>query len=266
MNFAVNKYLAALAIAGCLTSCVSQKEVAYFQNAENEAPDQAIAITNRFTPTIQPTDILSIYVTSLNPEASSFFNPYAAVAQGTTITQMLQPGQIPTNIGYLVDTEGNVELPMLGKVKVSGLTTLQARDQVREKLKPYLKEPTVNIRMLNFKVSVMGEVVRPSMFTIPNEQITLPEALSLAGDITIFGRRDNVLIIRETNGKREFARINLNRRDLFSSPYYYLHPNDVVYVQPGKARTTSADRFFQTAPLLVSGLSFIAVILLNINR
>ncbi|GAA4457271.1 polysaccharide biosynthesis/export family protein [Nibrella saemangeumensis] len=241
-----------------LVSCISQKEIAYFQDESPESQEQVLTITNRYVPTIQPSDILSIYVSSLNPEATNFFNPYAPAER--VASAPTQPGQISTSVGYLVDNEGMVELPLLGKIKLAGMTTVEAREVVREKLKVYLKEPTVNIRFLNYKVSVLGEVARPSLFNVPNEKITLPEALSLAGDITIYGRRDNVLIIRETNGKREFARVNMNRRDLFQSPYYYLHPNDVVYVEPGRGRVATADRLYQLVPAALSALSFIAIV------
>ncbi len=167
---------------------------------------------------------------------------------------------LPAQSGYLVDNTGAIELPVLGKVAVAGQTANQVKDRLRESLREYLKEPTVTIRNLNFRISVMGEVMRPSLFTIPNEQITLLEALSLSGDITIYGRRENVLIIREEDGKRTFARVDLTRRDLFSSPYYYLHPNDVVYVEPGKARAATADRTNQLLPIALSALSFVAII------
>ncbi|WP_229311214.1 polysaccharide biosynthesis/export family protein [Larkinella soli] len=249
-------------LLGSLASCVSHKQIAYFQTAA-DSTELAIQINNRYVPVIQNNDLLGIYVNSLNPEASSFFNPYAAVERTGTGMLTTQTGQIPvTNaVGHLVDPEGNVELPLLGKVKVAGLTSNQARDLIREKLKTYLKEPTVTVRFLNFKVSVIGEVVRPSMFNVPNEQLTLPEALGLAGDLTIYGKRDNVLVIRETDGKREFGRVNLNNRDLFKSPYYYLHPNDVIYVEPGRARVASADRLYQLIPATLSALSFLAIIL-----
>ncbi|GAB3264815.1 polysaccharide biosynthesis/export family protein [Larkinella harenae] len=243
------------------SSCISQKQITYFQTPTPDSTVVAETITNRFTPTIQPNDILSINVNSLNPEASAFFNPFTGMDRVATF-QTFQ-GQVPVTsaIGYLVDSAGTIQLPMVGKIKVSGLTSVAARDVIQEKLKNYLKEPTVAVRFLNFKVSVLGEVVRPSMFSIPNEQMTITEALSLAGDITIYGRRDNVLIIRETNGKREFGRINMNQRDLFKSAYYYLHPNDVVYVEPGRARVASSDNFYRIAPLIISTLSILALAL-----
>ncbi|WP_266363399.1 polysaccharide biosynthesis/export family protein [Tellurirhabdus rosea] len=256
-----NNWILLCLLAVCFASCVSPKQVAYFQSPVPDATGDEIELTARYIPTIQTSDVLSIYVSSLNSEASSFFNPYAPVDRSATAAPATSAGQLTSAVGYLVDNKGHVELPLIGQVKVGGLSTTDARDLIREKLRTYLKEPTVNVRFLNFKVSVMGEVARPSMFTIPNEQITLPEALSLAGDVTIYGRRDNVLVIREVGGKKQFARINLNKRDLFTSPYYYLHPNDIVYVEPGKARVASIDRIYQLVPAMLSALSFLAIII-----
>ncbi|GAB3317495.1 polysaccharide biosynthesis/export family protein [Larkinella ripae] len=250
----------ALFIIG-FSSCISQKQITYFQSPVTDSTAIAQEITNRYIPAIQTNDLLGINVNSLNQEASNFFNPYAGAERMSTY--QTYNGQIPVTavVGYLVDPDGNIQLPLVGKVKVSGLTSVRAQELIQEKLKNYLKEPTVAVRFLNFKISVLGEVARPSMFSVPNEQMTLTEALSLAGDITIYGRRDNVMIIRETNGKREFGRVNMNQRDLFKSPYYYLHPNDVVYVEPGKARLAYADRFYTILPSIIGALSLIAVIL-----
>ena len=254
--------LALFAVSASMTSCVPTKQLVYFQGESSRVDTQTVAA--RYTPKIQTGDVLSIQVSSLNPEASSFFNPYAALAVadrgGVMPTTPTAVTPLPAQNGYLVDNTGSIELPMLGKVKVAGKTASQVKDGLRESLKEYLKEPTVNIRNLNFRISVMGEVLRPSLFTIPNEQITLLEALSLSGDVTIYGRRENVLIIREENGKRTFGRVDLTRRDLFASPYYYLHPNDVVYVEPGKTRAATADRTNQLLPIMISALSFVAVI------
>lgn len=254
--------LLSLTISGqFLTGCVSTQRLTYFQDDAKAADAQKLA--SRYVPTIQPGDVLSIQVSSLNPEASTFFNPYAsfAIADRSAQPSTATPATpLPAVSGYLVDNSGAIDLPVMGKVNVSGQTTAQVKDRLRESLKEYLKEPTVNIRNLNFRISVMGEVTRPSLFTIPNEQITLLEALSLAGDVTIFGRRDNVLLIREENGQRQFARIDLTRRDLFNSPYYYLHPNDVIYVEPGRTKAAMAERSMQLAPLVLSALSFVAIL------
>ena len=166
--------------------------------------------------------------------------------------------------GYLVNEDGQIELPLIGKQTIQNLTNAQAAAAIRQKLLDYLKEPTVNVRNLNFQISISGEVARPSLFSIPNEQISLPAALGLAGDITIYGRRDNVLIIREENGQRTFTRLDLTKRDVFQSPYYYLRPNDIVYVEPGKSRVANADRTYQVLPIILSALSFIAIIVSRI--
>ncbi|GAA4416052.1 polysaccharide biosynthesis/export family protein [Nibrella viscosa] len=234
--------------------------MAYFQ--AQPAEEDTLTLTPRYAPKIQPGDILSIQVNSLNAEATTYFNPYVAFASIDNRSQAVaSPSSLPSTTGYLVDKDGNIELPLIGKIAVRDLTSVEARERIREQLKVYLKEPTVNVRNQNFKVSVLGEVARPSLLNIPNEQITLPEALGLAGDVTIYGRRDNVLVIREENGKKEFVHIDMTRRDLFRSPYYYLHPNDVVYVEPGKARVATADRMSQLVPSVLSALSFISIIL-----
>lgn len=211
----------------------------------------------RFVPTIKKGDVLSVQVSSLNAEASAYFNP-AAAADGNASISSTNP-LAPTS-GYLVDADGTIKLPLIGQVTVADLTNAKAGELIRSKLTVYLKEPTVSVRNLNFRISVLGEVARPSLFTIPNEQITLPEALGLAGDLTIYGRRDNVLVVREEGNRRVFARLDLTRRDAFRSPYYSLHPNDVVYVEPGKVRVTSVDRAYLLAPIAIGVLSLVAII------
>jgi polysaccharide export outer membrane protein len=250
-----------------LTSCVDQKQIAYFQKGANQ-PD-TIAVAQAYIPKIQPGDILAIPIGSLNPIASSFFNPYStmqvntqstdatATANGTAPSPSLTQSASPD---YLVDASGSIELPLLGNIKLAGLTTTEAREMIKDRLKTYLKEPTVNVRVMNYKISVMGEVAKPSVYVIPNEKITLPEALSLAGDITIFGKRDNILIIRDVDNKKEFGRVNLNSREIYSSPYYYLHNNDVVYVEPGKGKVAQSDRTYQILPVILSALSLIVII------
>ncbi|GAB3940677.1 polysaccharide biosynthesis/export family protein [Spirosoma harenae] len=219
-------------------------------------------IAARYIPTIKAGDVLSVQISSLSPEATAFFNPYATInmAERAGMQQPTTATPLPYIPGYSVNEEGQIELPIIGKQTVQGLTNSQAAAHIREKLLNYLKEPTVNVRNLNFQITVSGEVARPALFAIPNEQISLPAALGLAGDITIFGRRDNVLIIREENGQRTFNRIDLTKRDIFKSPYYYLHPNDVVYVEPGRARVNNADQTFQLLPIIISALSFVAII------
>ncbi|GAB3702674.1 polysaccharide biosynthesis/export family protein [Spirosoma flavus] len=244
-----------LSWAASLESCTSARKLVYFQGATQR--DDTLAILAPYIPVIKKGDVLSVQVSSLNAEASSFFNPTSA-AEGNTFINPTNP--LARVSGYLVDTDGTIKLPLIGQLPVVDLTNSKAAELISTKLRTYLKEPTVTVRNLNFRISVLGEVTRPSLFTIPNEQVTLPEALGLAGDLTIYGRRDNILVIREENGQRVFARLDLTRRDAFTSPYYSLHPNDVVYVEPGKVRVTSVDRTYQLAPIVTGILSLIAII------
>ncbi|WP_245826203.1 polysaccharide biosynthesis/export family protein [Spirosoma rigui] len=215
-----------------------------------------------YTPVVKPGDVLSIQINSLNAEASTFFNPYTPMTLASNRSgQPTNSSGLPEISGYLVAPSGEIELPLIGQVGVKGLTLTQVRNEIRTRLTPYLKEPTVNVRNLNFRISVLGEVARPSLFTVPNDQITLIEALSLAGDATIYGRRDNILVVREENGQKTFSRLDITRRSFFRSPYYYLHPNDIVYVEPGRARVSNADQFYQVIPAILSALSFVAIIL-----
>ncbi|AUD06178.1 polysaccharide biosynthesis/export family protein [Spirosoma pollinicola] len=239
--------------------CVSPKSIVYFQGEAETG--SAVRMPEAYTPLIKTGDVLSIQVSSLNAEAATFFNPYTPmlVANGRTVQPSNTSG-LPEMSGYLVSPDGEIELPLIGSIKVSGLTISQTKEQVRDKLKTYLKEPTVNIRNLNFRISVLGEVVRPSLFTVPNDQITLIEAISLAGDATIYGRRDNILVVREENGQKTFSRLDITKRNLFRSPYYYLHPNDIVYVEPGKVRVSTANQFYQVIPAILSALSLVAII------
>ena len=259
-----------------LSSCVQQKQIAYFQKSLGGS--DTLAVAQAYIPKIQPGDILDIPIGSLNPVASSFFNPYSNVpvkTDNTTTPSSMSGATAPVSSpslvqssapGYLVDANGNIEMPLVGTVKVAGLTTIAAKDTIKNRVKLFLKEPTVNVRLLNYKISVLGEVQRPSVYVIPNETITLPEALGLAGDMTIFGKRDNVLVIRDNNGKKEFGRIDLNSREVFSSPYYYLHANDVVYVEPSKGRIAQTDKTYQLLTIVISALSFISIIVVYSKR
>jgi polysaccharide export outer membrane protein len=245
------------------TSCVSPKTIVYFQG--DTLRYSSHPVTQNYIPTIQKNDMLSIIVGSLNAEANEVFNAANRYASATSSYGTSSGGAAIQPFGYLVDAEGNVELPLIGKVRVEGLQTQIAGDTLRRRLLMYLKEPSVTIRNINFKVSVLGEVNRPAVYNIPDEKITLPEVLSLAGDLTIFGKRDNIMIIREENGKREYARVDLTSRAIFDSPYYYLHKNDVVYIEPIKAKMNATDRTVQLAPLFVSIVTAISLLILRLR-
>ncbi|MBB6110787.1 polysaccharide biosynthesis/export family protein [Mucilaginibacter lappiensis] len=244
-----------------ISSCSNEKKLVYFQKTKGFT--DTLDLAKVYIPKIQPGDILSIYVNSLNPEASSFFNPYSVSASsgGTSSASsgsaVLSQSAAP---GYLVNSSGVIQLPLIGNLKISGLSTTQASDTIKVLVSKYLKEPTVNVRFLNYRISVLGEVAKPSIYTIPNEMITLPEALSLAGDLTVFARRDSITIVRDMNGKKVFGNVDLRGRDVFNSPYYYLHANDVIYVKTGKAKAQSIDRTYQVIPIVVSLLTLILYI------
>ena len=269
MKKTIYHYFVIIIAIACQSSCISKKQIAYFQKAPGGL--DTIAVSKLYIPKVQAGDILDIKIGSLNPKASSFFNPFSSLsvtpdnptspntaATGASNSPALSQSAAP---GYLVDATGIIEYPILGTVKVAGLTTAEVRDTIKTRLKLYLKEPSVTVRFLNYKISVMGEVLHPSVYVIPNETVTLPEALSLAGDMTIYGRRDNVLVIRDVNGKKELGYVNLNNRDLFNSPYYYLHANDVVYVEPGKGRIAQTDKTYQLLPIILSALSLLSIII-----
>lgn len=228
-----------------LLSCVSKKEIVYFQQDDKIANQVAGKYTE---PLIQADDILSINVSSLSKEASSFFN-------------INKEGQDIASEGYLVDINGNIEMPFIGQIKVSGLSARSATDTIREKLEKYLQNPTVTVRYKNFRIVVLGEVVRPGVYTIPNEKINVVEALGLAGDLTIYGKRNNITVIRDVDGKKEYGSINLNSRSLFESPYYYLRTNDVLYIEPGRRKKSEADNFYRVVPIVLSSLTIVVVIL-----
>jgi polysaccharide export outer membrane protein len=269
----VPAYLFAISVLIIIfSSCGSQKDVTYFQRTPGE--HDTIPLPKMYVIKIQPGDILSIPVNSLNPAASSFFNPYAGgntsqdapTAVGTdydanSAVRLARNGAP----GYIVDQNGMISFPLIGKIRVEGMSTSDLRDTLTKKLKSYLKEPTVSVQLLNFKVSITGEVNRPSSYVIPNELISLPDALTMAGDLTIYGRRTNIMVIREVNGEKVFAHVDLTNREIFSSPYYYLHPNDIVYVEPIKAKSAQTSQTNYLLPVIFSGLSLIIVLLTNVK-
>lgn len=231
------------------SSCRSVKQLTLFQKVSVNESDTITIPAVTYT-TIQPGDILNINVTSLSSAASVFFNPYPSSSKpNASAVGTINAEESP---GYLVDENGNIELPLIGSLKLSGLTSIQAKALIKENLTKYLKEPTVTLRVVNYKIVLLGEVGRPSVYTIPNEHVTLPEVLSLGGDLTVYGRRDNVLVIRENNGKKEFGHVNLNTREMYKSPYYYLRSNDLVYVEPSAGKAVQNNSFFRIFPIVAS--------------
>jgi polysaccharide export outer membrane protein len=267
LKFSSFACLIGLFALGFATSCVSPKSIVYFQGDSSRYSSQEI--TQKYVPLIQPNDILSIVVGSLNAEANEVFNTPNLFTTASTNYSTTGGGARVQPLGYLVDMDGTIEVPLVGKVKIGGLRTTDAADTIRIRLMSYLKEPSVIVRNLNFKVSVLGEVKLPAVYVIPDEKITLPQVLSLAGDLTIYGNRSNVMIIREENGKREYARLDLTSREIFDSPYYYIHKNDVIYIEPVKSKMLDTDSRVRTVPLVVTiigGISTLGILILNLTR
>ncbi|MEQ8704226.1 MAG: polysaccharide biosynthesis/export family protein [Phaeodactylibacter sp.] len=250
-------------IALLLSSCVTHDELLNF-NTGPEFPTTPVEIQNLPQLTIQPDDLLSIRIKALDPIAAMPFN---IDPENMNMQMMNASGGMRPLIGYLVDREGTIDMPMLGKIKVLGKTTDEIRQIVLEKLKPFLNNPVVSVRFLNFRITVLGEVSRPGTFFVANERVTVLDMLGLAGDVTSYGNRTNILVIREEDGRREYARLNIQDRDIFQSPYFYLQQNDVLYVEPLPVRTASIrDQSTRILPWLsaITALTTLALTLSNI--
>ena len=243
-----------------VSGCTSKKKMVYFQGNAAIKPD----VNKSYTPVFQADDFLSITVMGLDPESVKPFNmPVTSVSssnQGGYITG------IPSLYGYLIDANGMIDFPVIGKVKISGLERLAAIELLKEKLKAYVNNPTINIRILNYKITLLGEVKNPGTFNIPNERITLLEGLGLAGDLNITALRKNVLVIRSTDGVKTETRVDLTSKDLFSSPVYYLHQNDIVYVEQNRAKINSSVVNASNVSLIVSVISLLVTMAVLFSR
>jgi polysaccharide export outer membrane protein len=214
------------------TGCASRKEVVYLQDVEPFAKQN---VTQNYEMIIHRDDLLGIMVNSRNPDLALPFNMPLITYQVGSESAYAGTQRI---LGYLVDMEGNIDFPILGKIKAEGLTRMQLTNLIKTRLvkEDLIKDAIVTIQFLNFKITVMGEVNRPGSFSINSDRITLLEALGMAGDLTIYGKRDRVAVIRERDGKRTTLFHDLRSVDVFQSPCYYLQQNDIVYVEPNAAR------------------------------
>lgn len=253
-------YMFLVTALGCV-SCTSTKQVVYLYDLKDTAAGNLKDAQSGFENAIQKNDQLWITVGGSNPLDLVALNSGNGMGSGT--------GTLPTtsgaSIGYLVEADGKIKIPYVGKVQAEGLTRLQLENTLTELFKDYTKNPVVNVRFLNYTFSVMGEVNNKGRFNMTTERTTILEAISMAGDLTDLGRRENVLVVREVNGVRTFARINLLSRDLFNSPYYYLKTNDVVYVEPVKAKFISRNGVPQYVSLAAVGISLLITII-NISK
>ncbi len=229
----MKKIIAHLFVLGLLVSCASKEEFVYMQNAGAISGENN---SNVFETKFQPDDLLLINISSKDPEAAIPFN--LGLVSNASVNSPTA-GQAQQQF-YLVDNDGFVEFPILGKLKVGGETRTTIISLLKEKLKPYLQDPIINIRIMNYKISVLGEVNRPGSYSITSERISVLEALSLAGDLTIYGERKNVVVVREVNGKKQSTKIDLTKTDFIKSDFYYLKQNDVIYVEPNKTKVNSS--------------------------
>jgi polysaccharide export outer membrane protein len=239
-----------------LSSC-SVRNLTYFSDLDFEKP-HTTEITNENRLTIQTGDLLRITLSSLQPELNAMFNdPLDVMDYNRTIINNINVE------GFIVDELGYINIPTVGNVKVAGLTKTEAKIILEQKIGEYIKDPVVSIRFSNFKITVIGEVNNPSTFFIPNEEINILEAIGLAGDMTEFGLRESVLLIREKDGKRTVSKINFNSSDLMYSPLFYLKQNDIIYVQPHKLKAVKASTNERNMILVGLGVSIMIPLLFN---
>ena len=241
-----------------LFSCKSREKLVYFQNhkeVENE--------TSGYTPVLEVDDFLSVVVTSIDPETVQIFN---ATSGNTQMGQTGYTQGASAPIGYLVDSDGNINLPVIGLFHIAGLNRKEAIIQLQDTLRIYAKDPIVQIQILNYKITVIGDVARPGTYKIPNERITILEAIGLAGDLKMTGKRQNVLVIREENGKKQEYRVDLTNGTVFSSPVYYLKQNDLVYVEPNFTALSQASFIRSASGVFISTTSLIITIITLLTR
>jgi len=217
-----------IAVVVIISSCASKKDIVYFQNAGDY---ETIVSDNSHTNKFKIDDVLSINVSTLDPAASMPFNVFTGNTEG---------GLQPEQLDYIIDKNGEIDFPVLGAVKLVGLSPEEAKATLQDKLSAYLKDPIINIRLKNFSITVLGEVNRPGTYPVNGEQITVLEALGLANDLTIKGLRKNVMVIRDFNGTKVYTRIDLTKKESLNSPVYYLTQNDVVYVEPNESAVNSS--------------------------
>ncbi len=239
------------------SSCGSRKNMVYLQQDST----QLNTLYEQYVPKIQINDILTIVVTAADPKVTAPFNPVSTMTTGS-MTQQVDMALRPT---YTVDANGEITLPMLGKTYVAGLTRVEAIEKIRRELGQYIKDPGVNMNFNNFRVSVLGEVARPGSFIMPSERVTVLEALGMAGDMTIRGIRNNVLLIREVDGQKTMHRLDLTQQKTLNSPYYYLAQNDVIYVEPNKSQINNS-KLGANSNIIISVASLLITVISVLTR
>ena len=224
-----NSFIFIVFISLLFTSCADKKKLVYLQGIENQKSYNG---SLRYEIKLQPDDLLSIVVSAENPEVTIPFN--LPLIQGNVVTTS-QTGRT-----FLIDNDGFIEFPVLGKLKLAGLTRTEATAKLTEMVSSYIMNPSITVRILNYKISVIGEVAKPGSFNVSGERVTILEALTLAGDLTVFGKRKNILLIHDDEGKKTYTRIDLTDANLLNSPSYYLAQNDIIVVEPNKPKLNGA--------------------------
>lgn len=237
------------------SSCVSVQKVIYLSNLSDSTGSLANPKTDFETP-IQKNDLLSVAIGGSNAEDLLTLNSGSGVIPGATAS-----GAASRSIGYLVEADGTIQIPFVGRVKVEGLTRLQLEDTLMAILKDYTKNPVVNVKFLNYNYSVLGEVNHPGKFEMDNERTTIFDALASANDLTVLGKRNNILVVREENGKRMYGRVDILSKNVFNSPYYYLKTNDIVYVEPVRSRFFTRNGVPQYIGIAAGALALILTVL-----
>lgn len=233
-----NKLALFVCVLSLLVSCKVPKDVAYFQGIDDLSPEQMKAMAQEYSTTISEDDLLTITVTAYDPTVVTPFNPplYSYATQGETY--MTAGQQLQT---YLVDKDGYIAFPVIGRIKAAGLSKQELSSNLQKEIAHYVKDAMVNVQIVNFKITMMGEVVRPGRITVLNDRISILDAIGQVGDLTINANRKNILIIRHNDGIPERGRIDITDPALFASPYYYLKQNDIVYVEPNSAKKRNAN-------------------------
>lgn len=254
------KFKSILMIASIVVaaSCTPTREIAYVKDA---ARDSAMVVSGEFSKGIQANDILYIYVESQTPLATIAFNEETNKSAVSSSGTVINPGTSSVQ-GYLVNQDGDIIFPVLGKLRVLGMTHSELAHMIEQRLvsEGHLIDPVVTVKLMNFRVCVLGDVSRPGQLVVQGERLTIFEALSMVGDLQITGQRENVTVIREENGQRIIGTLDLTSKDVFNSPYYYLHQNDVVYVEPNTKKRRNADRDPIVMTYISSGLSVLSVL------
>jgi polysaccharide export outer membrane protein len=244
-------------------ACTSPKKMVYMYDLGVSDTGSIKVARSNFEAAIQKNDLLWITVGGTNLADLPMLNSSLGTVSGGGATANSTVGS--ASIGYLVESDGKIQIPFLGRVNAAGLTRTNLEHFLTEQFKEYTKNPIVNVRYLNQFVTIMGEVMRPGRYNITTERLTIFEALGMAGDLTDFGKRENLLVIREENGERKFERINLLSKSLFESPYFYLRNNDVVYIEPAKVKFISRSGVPQYLSVIAIGVSMLITVI-NLTR